>query len=327
MTNDKLAVILTARNGSERLPGKAMYDVRGYPLIYWIMRRLQTFGNVVFATTDHPTDDGLASYMRAAEVPTYRGSVNDVVARMDGALKKYAPNAEYVLRGLGDCPFMAGELITRAVDCLCTYKGDAFVWALPPKVLPVYGAREFPYSRNTWDKIVKLATGEEREHVDMYFHRHRKDFKVLYHEGPHSNYFRDYRLEVDWPEDMAMIKELARITPMQTPLLDIIATLDKYPYIPALNRDRVEKTGPSRISQAEKRSYYKAMRGKPIIGWDDKVWEPENIQAEPVFCASGQCILGHAWQGVLYRVNGDQIRGDAMINCSCGLSKRWLAAE
>jgi spore coat polysaccharide biosynthesis protein SpsF len=303
-----------------------MYDVRGYPLIYWIMRRLQTFSKVVFATTEERSDDALAAYMRAADVPTYRGSTNDVLARMDGALRAYAPDAEFVLRGLGDCPFMAGELITRATDCLHLYGGEAFVWALPPRVLPVYGAREFPYSRNAWDKIVSLASGEEHEHIDMYFHRHRRDFKVLYHEAPPADYFREYRLEVDWLEDMQMVRELARGITMQSPLLKILEYLDKHPEVASMNRERVEKTGPSRVNQAERKSYYKAMRGKAIIGWDGNVWEPMGDTAEPVFCSSGQCLLGQAMHGVLYRIGGDQIRGDAMLSCKCGLTKRWQAA-
>jgi len=47
--NRDLCIIITARMASERLPGKALVDVRGQPLIYWIVRRLQAVGKVVLA--------------------------------------------------------------------------------------------------------------------------------------------------------------------------------------------------------------------------------------------------------------------------------------
>jgi len=322
--NNDLAIIATARMSSERLPGKAMRDVRGQPLIYWIVRCLSTITpNVVLATTREPSDDALAAFVEAMRVPVYRGSTNDVVARIDGALRAFHPDAKFVLRGLGDCPFMAGELVTRAVDVMRKRSGDAFVWALPPSVLPVYGAREFPFSRSAWQRIVANATGEEREHSDMYFHRNRKMFNILYHEPPVSAYFRDYRLEVDWQEDLDLIRSIADRMALLSPLQDIIKYLDGDHRVALLNHERVERTGPSTVSQAERRSYYELMRGQPVVTWDDRLWQPPTDKAEPIFCNSGQCLLGYGDKGVLHRSTGDQIRGDAYVSCECGGGKRW----
>ena len=114
-----LAIVLTARQSSERLPGKTMKEVNGQPLVYWLVRRLEKIGRVVLATTKLSNDDPLAAFVEAMGTPVYRGSTNDVVARIDYAVRAAYPQAEYVLRGLGDCPFMAGELISRSTYSAC----------------------------------------------------------------------------------------------------------------------------------------------------------------------------------------------------------------
>jgi len=319
-----LAIILTARMNSERLPGKAMLEIQGQPLIGWIVQRLKRVGNVVLATTELTADDALASYARVLDVPVYRGATNDVITRMDNALKKYQPKAEWVLRGLGDCPFMAGELIERAVD-VCTQQGaDVMAWALPPQTQPLYGSREFPYSRSAWDRIV--ANSMTREHVDVYYHCNRDLFKVLYHEPPPSFYFRQYRVEVDWPEDIAMLRKLSQYVSPLAMVKKLVSVMDKHPEVTMLNRERVERTGPSTYSYETLRSWYADMRGKAIMGWDDSLWGQVE-GGEPVFCEGGTCLLGFARGGTLQTRTGDLIRGDARITCACGVGKRWNAAS
>jgi spore coat polysaccharide biosynthesis protein SpsF len=322
-TNPDLAIVITARMNSTRLPGKALKEIHNQPLIYWIIRRLQQVGNVVLATTNEMSDTALATYVAALDVPVYRGDTNDVVTRTDNAWRYAYPETRFIMRGLGDCPFMAGELITRACHVMREHDGDAFVWALPPQVLPVYGSREFPYSRDGWSKIAANAQGSEREHVDMYFHRHRVSFNTLYHEPPQSIYFRNYRLEVDWEEDLKMMRSIAERIPMTAAVPDIIRLLDTEQWIPQINSQRVEITGPTKTPLKERKQHYEWMRKRAIYGWDDKVWKQPSINAEPVFCNSGKCLLGYADKGVLHRPGGDQLGGEAMLMCECGLGKVW----
>lgn len=322
--HSELAIIVTARMNSERLPGKAMREVRQQPLIYWIVRRLQTITpNIALASTKASDDEPLVAFVEAMRVPVYRGSSYDVVDNVDRALRAFYPNAKYVLRGLGDCPFMAGELIGRAVDVMQRKRNEAFVWALPPGVLPVYGSREFPYSREGWQRIVSNARGDEREHSDLFFHRNRADFNIVYHEPPPSVYFRNYRYEIDWMEDLELIRMIAGKMTMLSSVPDINRFLDSSHQIALLNHDRVERTGPSLASQQERRSYYEAMKGKPIVTWDDKLWQPPSEKAEPIYCNAGSCLLGYGDRGVLHRMNGDRIMGDANVMCECGVGKRW----
>lgn len=316
-----LTIVLTARMNSERLPGKALMDVNGRPLLYWIIRRLASIGKVVLATTEETEDDSLEALGKASEIPVYRGSTDDVVGRIDNAVKKYTPNARFILRGLGDCPFMAGELIERACDVIQKTKSDAFVWTLSPNCFPVYGAREFPYSRRGWEGIVTNAS--EREHVDGYFHTNRERFKIVYHEPPKNVYFRPYRLEVDWIEDLQLVRYVAGGMSMFSALPKIIEWLDAHQAYAKVNRERVEKTGPSASYDYKMyREWMQKMIGQPVVRWDNRIWQPPNEDANLIFCKSGQCLLGYGHNGVLY-TKGAVIDGDAMLSCNCGSGLQW----
>lgn len=316
-----LAIILTARMESARLPGKVVAEVCGEPLAYWIAMRLKPVGEVVLATTEHVADDPLEEVARKADVPCYRGSVEDVIGRMEKARMMYAPRAEYVLRALGDCPFMSAELVNRATTVMDRREGEAFQWHLAPNCHPVYGAREFPYHIDAWRRIVRNSG--QREHVDMYFHEHRDTFNIVYHETPPAVYFREYRLEVDWAEDLAMVRAVAEEQGMLAPLDHIIGCLDTHPEIAGINRHRTEITGLSvSYNYQTQRDWMRVMEGKPVVCWNDLLWLPPSDKATPVFCQSGQCLLGFALNGVLYTKNA-RIRGEAHIQCSCGSGKFW----
>ena len=316
---DRLAIVLTARLGSTRLSNKALADVAGKPLLEWIIRRLQPLGDVIVATTTGAEDKPLLELAQRVGVPAYAGACDDVVGRMDKALNQYCPTADYVLRGLGDMPFLATELVARAVKVLSVHDGDALCWHLAPYCWPVYGAREFPYSRSAWSKIV--ARSKEREHVDSYFHKHRNAFKVLFHEAPSNIYFRPYRLEVDWHEDLALIRAIGEHVGMLAGLQQIIHYLDSDTTVAHINKNRVEQTGPTCYTYEEQRAWTKHMTGKPVIGWDDNVWMPPSPRAQVVFCAAGSCFLGFAEDGVLHTKVGRVLSG--RLDCGCGSGLTW----
>lgn len=319
--NKNLAIVLTVRMGSSRLPGKTMMDIDGKPLFYWIVRRLQTIGSVIVHPTTEPGDDVIANYATALGLPVHRGPVGKVIDGIDEAVKHYAPNAEYILRGLGDCPFMTKETVDRFVYTLDEFNGDFVIFATPPWIAPVYGSRESPYSREGWQRLVHES--KQREHVDMYLHQNRDKFKIVYHEPPPNIYFRPYRLEVDYPDDLVMLRELSKHITLLANTETIIKTLDAHQEIVDINRACVEVTGLTRYARKQQRDWMNAMRGKPIIGWDNTVWNPHSENSEPIFCNGGTCLLGHGDEGTLYRTNGDMIKGDALIYCTCGTGRRW----
>ena len=325
LSEPNLITVLTVRLNSSRLPQKGIKEVSGKPIMTWIAKRLQSLpGMLVIATTIEPSDDPIIEIGKELNIPVWRGPINDVVKRMDQAISAFMPDAQYVFRALGDCPFIETDFVARAIDVMARTKSEAFLWHLAPETWPVYGAREFPYSRSAWNKINNLAKGDEREHIDLYFHRNRSLFKIVYHQPPPFTYFRPYRLEIDWFEDYDLIKAIAEGVGMDAQLSDIIDFLDKNDEISRINRERVEKTGPmSSYAYSQRRAWMKAMNGKPVTSWTDTIWKPPGEDATPVFCSSGKCMVGYGDSGVLYTKAGDRISGNAFINCTCGAGKYW----
>jgi spore coat polysaccharide biosynthesis protein SpsF len=105
VTKRKIVLILQARMGSTRLPGKSMKDLAGAPLVGRILERVKRCRNVaqiVVATTAKPEDDVLQNLAHHYGVETFRGSENDLVDRYYRAAKQL--KADIVVRLPADNP-------------------------------------------------------------------------------------------------------------------------------------------------------------------------------------------------------------------------------
>ena len=52
--------------GSRRLPGKTLVGIEGRPMLEWMLMRVQqssSLDQLIVATTDHPSDDRLESWL------------------------------------------------------------------------------------------------------------------------------------------------------------------------------------------------------------------------------------------------------------------------
>ena len=112
----KVAVILQARMGSSRLPGKVLADISGRPMLQFIIERLQRSSSVdeiILATTDSSSDDTLAESGHALGLKLIRGNQRDVLARY--ALATALTDAQILVRITGDCPFVDPDLLDEMV--------------------------------------------------------------------------------------------------------------------------------------------------------------------------------------------------------------------
>jgi spore coat polysaccharide biosynthesis protein SpsF len=83
-TKKRVVLIIQARMGSERLPGKSMMDLAGAPLVGRILERVkrcQRLDEIVLATADTPENRVLAQLGRDYGVSVFTGSENDLVER------------------------------------------------------------------------------------------------------------------------------------------------------------------------------------------------------------------------------------------------------
>lgn len=158
-------VILQARTGSRRLPGKALLDFHGWPLAVLAAKRAANAGaRVVLATSDDPSDDALADTATRHGIPLVRGSLDNVLARFILALGA-EPDAAPVIRLTGDNILPDGALIAEVVADFEARGLDYLSTTDPATGLPYGCSLEVTRAGHLRQAAREAQTAHDREHV------------------------------------------------------------------------------------------------------------------------------------------------------------------
>jgi spore coat polysaccharide biosynthesis protein SpsF (cytidylyltransferase family) len=198
----RVAIILQARMGSSRLPGKSMATIVGRPLVTRCLDRLGRSGlPVILATTTSPEDEVLVDQARALGIPTVRGPQDDVLARF--ALAGAAHRLDEIVRATADNPAVDIDAARRVLDWRRRTSADHVVeHGLP------YGAAVEAMSSRALTRAAALATdARDREHVTTFMRRDPR-FKALDVLAPIELRRPDLRFTVDTAEDLAFMRRL-----------------------------------------------------------------------------------------------------------------------
>lgn len=221
----RAAVILQARMGSTRLPGKVLRMLGTRTLLAHCVRRLEAaaVGPVIVATTCLPADDAVAEEADRLGCQVYRGEQDDVLARYIGA-SQMVPT-RYVVRATADNPAVdigsAGRLLHAVEHAGAEYGVE--------QGLPYGGAVEVIAS-GTLRRLADLTVDPaDREHVTLFVKRHKFAFFSLTPDAPAEVRRPDLRVTVDTLEDaafMANVLDRVDADAAPAPLADIIAAID-----------------------------------------------------------------------------------------------------
>ena len=110
------AIVVQARMGSTRLPGKVLKDIAGRPMLSYQMerlRRVKRAERIVVATTDQPADDAVERFCQKEKIACVRGSEHDVLARYHLAIERFP--ADVVVRITADCPLIDPAIVDEAI--------------------------------------------------------------------------------------------------------------------------------------------------------------------------------------------------------------------
>ncbi|GAB1400785.1 hypothetical protein MASR1M66_22400 [Aminivibrio sp.] len=112
----KSVIIVQARMGSSRLPGKVLLQAGGKSLLEIQISRLQNVRlaeGICIATTRDKHDDVIESFCRDRGISCYRGPEEDVLSRYyEAALFM---NADEITRITADCPLIDYETVDRVI--------------------------------------------------------------------------------------------------------------------------------------------------------------------------------------------------------------------
>ncbi|TMK39845.1 MAG: acylneuraminate cytidylyltransferase [Actinobacteria bacterium] len=205
----RVVAVVQARTGSSRLPGKALMEVGGAPLIVQVLRRVRRATSVdetVLATTNAEQDDTLASLADAEGVSCFRGDEHDVLARVLRAARK--ANADAIVRLTGDCPLIDPQVVDTVVRELLTHVGTCdYASNVVRRTFP-RGLDVEALFTDTLSRVERLASSPEaREHVTWFIYRERPDlFLARSVESPDDFSHLDW--SVDTQEDLKRVRGL-----------------------------------------------------------------------------------------------------------------------
>jgi spore coat polysaccharide biosynthesis protein SpsF len=230
-------VIIQARTGSTRLPGKVLLRVCGKTLLQHQLERVKraaTPDGIVVATTNAERDTPIAAIAKACGAAVYRGSEQDVLDRFYRAAQ--AARADVIVRITADCPCMDPEIIDAVVRFFLKAENDYVSNVRPPTFPDGMDVEVFTHAalEQSW-REARLPS--EREHVTAYIATHPECFRI-------GNYFYDtdlseYRLTVDEPADWELIRRIFEsLIPVKPhfALQDIIELLTRNPEFITLNK-------------------------------------------------------------------------------------------
>jgi glutamate-1-semialdehyde 2,1-aminomutase/spore coat polysaccharide biosynthesis protein SpsF len=230
------AIIIQARMGSSRLPGKMLRLLGGRSILAEVIRRCRAIPSadaVCLASPEGATDDVLAVEAERAGATVFRGDANDVLSRFAGAAE--ALGAHVVMRITGDKPLIDPEICGRLLRLRAEADAD-FACNNMPAGWPHGLDCEAFTSEALARADCEAETAEDREHVTPWLRRHAGLRRVNL-QGPGGDCV-DLRWTLDYPEDLAFLKALFEKLPPAPamPLFnDVMAVLDRHPEITAIN--------------------------------------------------------------------------------------------
>lgn len=207
----KTVVIIQARMGSTRLPGKVMKYLCGRTVLAHVISRVHAcplVDEVAVATTTSPADDLVVSEVEKCGAKWFRGSEEDVLERYYMAAKEY--KADVVVRVTSDCPLFDPEVLLQMLE----YFKTGTVQGLDMDYLSNTINRSYPLGLDTevfpFDALERAFREAhqpyEREHVTPYIYEHPGIFAL--HSYINGEDLSAYRWTLDTQEDLRLIESV-----------------------------------------------------------------------------------------------------------------------
>lgn len=224
-------VIIQARTNSSRLPGKVLLPIAGLPLVVLAARRAANAGaNVIVATSNEPTDDVLAKVLADAGIQCFRGSLENTLDRMVGALTGYDDDT-LVFRLTADNVFPDGTLLKEMEEDFLA-KGLSYLCCNGEQSGLPYGmSAELMRAGHLREANRNVTSQHDREHVTPYI---RRTHGATYFQRYKSLNKGLYRCTVDSLDDYLSVQNVfvGVPDPEKVSAFDLVERLVKAPQQP-----------------------------------------------------------------------------------------------
>ena len=203
-----LGIVIQARMGSTRLPGKVLKPIAGKPLLDHVLGRLEDLGSagqVVVATSTLAQDDPIATHCHG-RASCFRGEELDVLDRYLRCAEQFA--FQHIVRLTGDNPFTDIEELKRLIDL---HLSGGYDYTHSFGMMPIgVGAEIFSMNALAISHREGLAPNH-REHVNEFIQENPGRYRIAVLDVPAHKRAPHLRLTVDTPEDYERACRLAAL--------------------------------------------------------------------------------------------------------------------
>lgn len=241
----KIGVIVQARMGSSRLPGKVLMDLHNKETILSLLiKRLKLskkIDEIIIATTPDPKNKSIIKLAKKLRVQYFVGSEENVLKRYYEAAKKF--NIDIVVRVTSDCPFNDPKILDKMLEIYENSDNDYINNGTNEKY--GYFPRGFDieiFSFNLLEETYSKAQKKsELEHVTVYITSHEDQYNIFRYKNEHLNIPNNLRLTIDEIDDFKLCKTVyKRLLKMGKPIdfsiEDIITIVNEHPNLLDINK-------------------------------------------------------------------------------------------
>ena len=190
-------------------------EITGKPVLQILIERLSKskyIDEIIIASTTNSLDDKIEALGNRLNIKTYRGSEDDVLGRVVGAVESV--RGDIIVEITGDCPLMDADVVDNVIE---EYMENYPRYDYVTNIGYVHDqVREIPLGMDvrvfTFKDLKEISEitndPEDREHVSLYFFRTGKDKYKLHNVKVPEKWKRSYnpRLCLDTSEDLEVIK-------------------------------------------------------------------------------------------------------------------------
>lgn len=247
--------IIQVRMDSRRLPGKALIDIEGKPMLWHVinrLRRVKRLEKIIIATTPRKEDEPILHLADEEKIGYFRGDEIDVLDRFYQAAKKFG--ADVIVRVTVDCPLLDPEVIDRVAGHYMDNRKDLDY--VSNVIKPTYpdglDTECFPFSslERAWKEARRPS---EREHVTYYIWNNPSLFRLA--NVPYGKDISFLRWTVDEEKDLIFAREIYRRLKGRWEtfrMRDVLKIIETEPEIAAINSDITRNEGLLRSIADEK---------------------------------------------------------------------------
>ena len=249
MTEKNIGVIVQARMGSTRFPGKIIKDLdaneRVLDVLIERLKLSKLVNKIIIATTPDRRNSVIIEIAKLHEVSYFIGSEKNVLERYYLAAKEY--HLDLIIRATSDCPFIDPFILDDMINFFLSHNYHC-IRNVDNTTNFSRGFEVEIFSFEVLEKIYKNATTElEKEHVTHFIYIHPEMFQFYSYNLENLKNFRNLRLTIDVDKDLELCREVYKILKengkgIDFSVFDVYEIIEKNPELMEINKRVIHKS-------------------------------------------------------------------------------------